>query len=133
MRAARLEQVQRPLGVDAEIGEWLARRPVVRGLCRCVDNCRDRRPVTREHLGDASGVPDVDVDVLVVLSVSSFELGALPGGGRLVTEEAPPHVVVEPHYVIAARNERIHGFRTDESRGAGHQGHSHPHSLRARP
>jgi hypothetical protein len=92
--AHELQQVQRAGGVDAEIRERLARRPVVRGLRGGVDHQRDRAAVVAEDLGQLAEIAHVGVVVLVV-RVQARKPLAVPGGRGLGAEVAA-HVVVMP-------------------------------------
>ena len=60
--ARRLEQVERAVGVDAEVGLRVARGPVVRGLRGGVDDQLDLAGVLGEDARDAVGVADVELE-----------------------------------------------------------------------
>ncbi len=60
--AGRLEQVERAVGVDAEVGLRVAGGPVVRGLGGGVDDQLDLLAGLGEDAIDALGVADVEVD-----------------------------------------------------------------------
>jgi hypothetical protein len=116
MAAGRLEQIQGSVGVDREVGLRLPRRPIVRWLGRRVDDQLDSRSVTLEQPLDAGRVPDVQIlrSKGVVFGV---EAGADRRGGRLGAEEVGPHVVLDPHHVVAGLGEGSHGLGANQSSG----------------
>ncbi len=59
--AGGLEQVERAVGVDPEVGLRIGGRPVVRGLGRGVDDELELRAGLGEGAVDGVGVPDVDL------------------------------------------------------------------------
>ena len=60
--AGRLQQVERPDGVDAEVGVRVGRSPVVRRLRGGVDDQLERAACLGEHALDAVAVADVEVE-----------------------------------------------------------------------
>ena len=75
--AGRLEQVERAVGVDCEVGLRVARRPVVGGLRGGVDDQLDPARARAEDPLDRAGVADVDV--------LDFETRGAPRSRRSVT------------------------------------------------
>ncbi len=90
----RLQKHQCALGVDAEIGEWLARRPVVARLCGGVDDQLDLASVSFEQPIDRQAITDVQRLVGIAGQVPRHLFGLACGrGGR--AEEISAHVVVD--------------------------------------
>ena len=88
------QQVQRAVGIDGEVGDRIARRPIVRGLRRGMNDDRDVAAVGREHLLHGRFVANVGVDVPVA-GQGRFERVARPARAGVVAEEALAHVVVD--------------------------------------
>ncbi len=119
-----LEHVERPVGVDREVGLGLGRRPVVGRLRRGVHDDLDLAAVLGEHALDPLRVADVDVD-----GAERVEAGGEPLGdgsrGRARAEEHGPHVVVDPDHAVPGLREVLDGLGAHESPRASHDRHAH--------
>ena len=117
MCACRLKQVERPVGVDREVGLRLARRPIVGRLGCGVDDQLDRTGVLAEYPIDRLGIPDVGVLPVELWVVGDQPLGHL-GGGGLRTEEASPHIVLDADNVETLGDEVLDALRADQAPSA---------------
>src|SRR5680860_280832 len=111
--AGRLEQVERAVGVDAEVGLRIARRPVVGGLRGGVDHQLDRLAVGGEDALDRVAVADVGVFAAEAGMGADESLGDVRGRG-LGAEEAGPHVVLDPDHVVTLLDEVPDRLRADQ-------------------
>ena len=104
-RRVASSRIERAVGVDGEIGERLARGPVVRRLGRGVDHERDVAAVAREQPVHGVGVADVGVDVAVAAArrarAAARRQAVLPSSPK----KYAAHVVVDADDVEALAGE----------------------------
>ena len=127
--ARRLEQVERAVGVDAEVGLRLLGGPVVRGLGGGVHDQLDLAGVLGEDALDAVGVADVDLLVHELVREPLLEHLGHAARRRLGAEEARAHVVLEADDGVAALGEVEDGLGADQAAGSGDDGDGHTRRL----
>ncbi len=125
MLAGVLDHVQRPDGIDVEVGERVASCPVVRRLGGGVDHELDVGAVRPEQVLDRRTVADVEVLVGVGSPSSSSSAAGHPGGRRVVAEEHLAHVVVDTHDLHSETGEVLGGLGPDEAGGSGDERDGH--------
>ncbi len=108
----RFEQVERAVGVDAEVGVGILRRPVVRRLGRRVHDQLDVGAVLGEQGLDPLAIPDVDLAMGVVRD-RRFQVATAPLGRGIIAEELSSHVVVDPDDMEPLRAEEPNRLRAD--------------------
>ncbi len=99
-----LEQVQGAGRVDPEIGERLARRPVMRRLGGGMDDQVGSARDLAEDPCDTFGVPDVQFHFAEVLEVAAQRLADL-AGRSFGAEERGSHVVLDADHLPAVAAE----------------------------
>jgi hypothetical protein len=124
MPPRRFQEDDRARRVDGEVGQRLARGPVVRGLRGRVHDHRDVAAVVREELTDTGLVADVQIGVPVAAH-RGFQPLPVPSRATRRSEEVPAHVVVDADDVEALRGEERRRFRSDEAGRAGDDGDRH--------
>jgi hypothetical protein len=120
-----LQQVERAVGVDAEVGLRLLGGPVVRGLRGGVDDQLDLAGVPGEDPLDALGVADVDLLVDELVREALLQHFGHAAGRRLLAEEAGAHVVLEADDGVARLGEVDDGLGADQAARAGDDGDRH--------
>src|ERR671919_2049888 len=88
-----LQEVQGPVGVDAEVRLYVSCGPLVRGLCSGVNDEAETLRVLGKHPLDAVGIPYVEVQ-RAKLGIGGYQLLRDSRGGGVGTEEAGTHVVL---------------------------------------
>ena len=123
--ARRLEQVERAVGVDAEVRLRVLGGPVVRGLGGGVHDQLDVAGVLGEDALDAVGVADVDLLVQELVRETLLEHLGHAARRRLGAEEARAHVVLEADDGVAALGEMEDGLGPDEAARPADYGDGH--------
>ena len=130
--ARRLEQVERAVGVDAEVRLRVGRGPVVRRLRGGVDDELDLAARARAKTPlDAVGVADVDVERAEARRASRQSRSVTVRGRGLRAEEARAHVVLEPDHVEARLDEVRDRLGADQPARAGDDRDWHARPSRA--
>ena len=111
--ATRFQQIERSVGVDAEVDLRLRRCPVMRRLRGGVNDDSDVGVEFGEDLIDERLIADVDIEVLVVCDCR-FEIRTTLLGRSVFTEEVLAHVVVDADDFVAATGKQTHRLGPDE-------------------
>ncbi len=117
MVAGGLEQVERAVGIDAEVRLRIAGSPVVRGLGGGVDDQLDFLAGLGEDAVDAVRVADVEVDRAEGVELPVEALGHRCGR-CLRAEKHGAGVVLDPDHVITRLDQTGCGLGTDQSTGS---------------
>src|SRR5262249_54711708 len=92
--AGGFEENKCPISVDAEVGVWVACRPVVRRLRRGVDHESNIAAIFPEYSFDLGAVANIGIEMPVAIPVTLLQALPVPGCGSGIAEKESPHVIV---------------------------------------
>ena len=107
MTARCVEQVERAVGVDGEVGLGIRGGPIVRRLCGSVDHDLERASDLAEDAFDRPLVPDIDLYRPERVPKRAGETLRGLSGRSVGTKEPGPHVVLEADDVVASLDETL--------------------------
>ena len=114
MGPGRFKHGKRSVGVDREVGGWLAGGPIVRRLGCRMDDQGDLAPSACEDPLDSARIANVHIEMGVVREVA-LESSLHPTSRGLRTEEGSPGVVVYTPHVVAKIVKVPSCLRSDET------------------